>query len=91
MRALREIRFYQKSTALLLRCLPFLRLIREVTQDFKMDLHFTAEAAYTLQSASEDYLVQLFDDTNLCTIHAKHVTIMPKDIQLARRIYGEQN
>ena len=84
-RALREIRFYQKSTALLLRCIPFLRLIREVVQDFKMDLRFTADATYTLQCASEDYLVRLFEDSNLCAIHAKHVTIMPKDIQLARR------
>ena len=89
-RALREIHFYQKSTALLLRCLPFLCLIREVAQDFKTDLRFTADAAYTLQCASEDYLVRLFEDSNLCAIHAKHVTIMPKDIQLARRIRGER-
>ena len=79
-RALREIRFYQKSTALLLRSIPFLRLIREVAQDFKTDLCFMAEAAYTLQAAGEDNLVWLLEDTNLCTIHAKHVTIMPKDI-----------
>ena len=90
-RSLREIRFYQKSTALLLRCLPFLCFIREVTQDFKTDLHFTAEAAYTLQCASKDYLIQLFQDSNLCAIHAKQMTIMPKDIQLARRIRGEHN
>ena len=70
-RALREIRFYQKSTALLLRRIPFLRLIREVAQDFKMDLRFTADATYTLQCASEDYLVRLFEDSNLCAIHAK--------------------
>ena len=56
-RSLREIWFYQKSTALLLRHLPFLHLIGEVTQDFKTGLHFTADAAYTLQCASEDYLV----------------------------------
>ena len=89
-RALREIRFYQKSTALLLRRIPFLRLIREVAQDFKMDLRFTADATYTLQCASEDYLVRLFEDSNLCAIHAKRVTIMPKDIQLAWRIWGER-
>ena len=88
-RSLREIWFYQKSTALLLRHLPFLRLIGEVTQDFKTDLHFTAEATYTLQCASEDYLVQLFEDSNLCTIHTKRMTIMSKNIQLARRIRGE--
>ena len=89
-RALREIRFYQKSTALLLQRIPFLQLIREVAQDFKTDLRFTADATYTLQCASEDYLVRLFKDSNLCAIHAKRVTIMPKDIQLARRIRGER-
>ena len=89
-RALREIRFYQKSTALLLWCIPFLCLIREVAQDFKTDLSFTADATYTLQCASEDYLVRLFEDSNLCAIHAKRVTIMPKDIQLAWRIQGER-
>ena len=78
-----EIWFYQKSTALLLRRLPFPRLIREFAQDSKTDLHFTAESAYTLQPAAEDYLVQLFKDTNLCAIHAKYITIMPKDIKLA--------
>ena len=66
-----KIQFYQKFTALLLRRLPFLRLIREVTQDLKTDLCFTAESAYTLQSAAEDYLVWLFKDSNLCAIHAK--------------------
>ena len=90
MRALWEIRFYQKSTALLLQHIPFLHLMREVAQDFKMDLRFTADATYTLQCASEDYLVRLFEDSNLCAIHAKQVTIMPKDIQLARRIQGER-
>ena len=90
-RSLSEIWFYQKSTALLLRCLPFLLLIREVAQDFKTGLRFTADAAYTLHCASEDYLVRLFEDSNLCAIHAKCVTIMPKDIQLARRIRGECN
>ena len=89
-RALQEIRFYQKSTALLLRRIPFLCLIREVTQDFKTDLRFTADATYTLQCTSEDYLVRLFKDSNLCAIHAKRITIMPKDIQLARRIRGER-
>ena len=90
-RSLREIWFYQKSTALLLRHLPFLCLIGEVTQDFKTGLCFTADAAYTLQCANKDYLVQLFEDSNLCAIHAKCVTIMPKDIQLARRICEECN
>ena len=90
-RSLREIRFYQKSTDLLLRHLPFLRLIGEVAQDFKTGLHFTADTAYTLQCATKDYLVRLFRDSNLCAIHAKCMMIMPKDIQLARRIHGECN
>ncbi|KNC23910.1 hypothetical protein FF38_01323 [Lucilia cuprina] len=80
--ALREIRRYQKSTELLIRKLPFQRLVREIAQDFKTDLR--------LQEASEAYLVGLFEDTNLCAIHAKRVTIMPKDIQLARGIRGER-
>ena len=87
--ALREIRRYQKTTELLIRKLPFSRLVREVTQDFKTDLRFQAQAIMALQEAAEAYLVGLFDDTNLCAIHAKRVTIMPKDMQLARRIRGE--
>ncbi|ELT87492.1 hypothetical protein CAPTEDRAFT_5792 [Capitella teleta] len=82
--ALREIRRYQKSTELLIRKLPFQRLVREIAQDFKTDLRFQSSAVMALQEASEAYLVGLFEDTNLCAIHAKRVTIMPKDIQLAR-------
>ena len=88
--ALREIRKYQKSTELLIRKLPFQRLVREIAQDFKTDLRFQSTAILALQEASESYLVGLFEDTNLCAIHAKRVTIMPKDIQLARRIRGER-
>lgn len=87
--ALREIRRYQKSTELLLRKLPFQRLIREVAEAFKQDLRFQSHAIAALQEASEAYLVGLFEDTNLCAIHAKRVTIMPRDMQLARRIRGE--
>ena len=85
-----EIRKYQKSTELLIRKLPFQRLVREIAQDFKTDLRFQSSAILALQEASEAYLVGLFEDTNLCAIHAKRVTIMPKDIQLARRIRGER-
>merc|ERR1711965_346500 len=88
--ALREIRKYQKSTDLLMRKLPFQRLLREVAQDFKQDLRFQASTISALQEASEAYIVGLFEDTNLCAIHAKRVTIMPRDIQLARRIRGER-
>ena len=88
--ALREIRRYQKSTDLLIRKLPFQRLVREIAQEYKTDLRFQSAAVAALQEASEAYLVGLFEDTNLCAIHAKRVTIMPKDIQLARRIRGER-
>ena len=88
--ALRKIRRYQKSTQLLIRKRPFNRLVREIAQDFKTDLRFQPQAIGALQEAAEAYLVGLFDDTNLCGIHAKRVKIMPKDIQLARRIRGKR-
>ena len=87
---LREIRRYQKSTELLIGKLPFQRLVREIAQDFKTDLRFHSAAIGALQEASEAYLVGLFEDTSLCALHAKRVTIMPKDIQLARCIRGER-
>ena len=88
--ALKDIRHFQKTTALLIRKLPFQRLVREIAQDYKTDLQFQSAAVLCLQEAAEAYLVGLFEDTNLCAIHAKRVTIMPKDIQLARRIRGER-
>ncbi|KAF7891091.1 uncharacterized protein EAF02_001416 [Botrytis sinoallii] len=88
--ALREIRRYQKSTELLIRKLPFQRLVREIAQDFKSDLRFQSSAIGALQESVEAYLVSLFEDTNLCAIHAKRVTIQSKDIQLARRLRGER-
>ena len=66
------------------------RLVREVAQDFKVDLRFQSSAILALQESTEAYLVGLFEDTNLCAIHAKRVTILPKDMQLARRIRGER-
>jgi histone H3 len=109
--ALREIRRYQKSTELLIRKLPFQRLVREIAQDFKVselfflvqlcdrfgscvalqtDLRFQSSAVMALQEAAEAYLVSLFEDTNLAAIHAKRVTIQPKDLALARRLRGER-
>ena len=88
--ALCKIRRYQRSTEVLIRKLPFQCLVREIVQDFKADLRFQSAAIMALQEASEAYLVGLFEDSNLCAIHAKRVTIMPKDIQLARRIRGER-
>jgi len=89
--ALREIRHYQKSTDLLLLKLPFSRLVRDVC--FSMAPQGTVyrwqtQAIQALQEAAEAFLVHLFEDTNLCAIHAKRVTIQQKDIQLARRIRG---
>ena len=97
-KALQEIRKYQRNTNLLIRKLPFQRLVREIVEDLRRDPNeaikdehrFQSEALACLQEASEAYLVGLFEDTNLCAIHAKRVTIMPKDIQLARRIRGER-
>ncbi|KAF9290196.1 histone H3.1 [Mortierella antarctica] len=77
------------STELLIRKLPFQRLVREIAQDFKTDLRFQSSAIGALQEASA-YLVSLFEDTNLAAIHAKRVTIQPKDIHLARRLHGER-
>ncbi|KAL8472166.1 hypothetical protein ACS0TY_028767 [Phlomoides rotata] len=84
-----EIRKYQKNTELLIRKVPFQRLVREISQDFRINLRFQSHAVLALQEAAEAYLVGLFEDTNLCAIHARRVTIMPKDIQLAHRIRGE--
>lgn len=90
--ALREIRRLQKSTDRLIPLLPFQRIVREFAQNYdngKDELRFKGDAISALQEASEDYLINLFTDTNLCAIHAKRVTITSKDIRLARRIRGE--
>lgn len=93
--ALREIRRYQKSTELLIRRAPFQRLVREIAQEFAHRvggaIRFQSSAVLALQEAAEAYLVGLFEDTNLCALHAHRVTILPKDIQLARRIRGERS
>ncbi|VEN56984.1 unnamed protein product, partial [Callosobruchus maculatus] len=81
-----RIRRYQKNTELLIRKPSFQRLVRKIAQDLKTDLRFQCSAVLVLQEATEAYLVGLFEDTNLCIIHVKWVTIMLKDIQLARRI-----
>jgi histone H3 len=119
--ALKEIRRFQKTTDLLIRKMPFARLVRfiaramrsrldaldrrsktltsaarisfrqvrEISNELSPEpLRYTAESLLALQEATEDFLVHLFEDCNLCAIHAKRVTIMPKDLQLARRIRG---
>ena len=88
-RALMEIRKYQKSTELLIKKKPFQRLVKDIVGIFG-DFCMQSHAILALQEASEAYLTSLFEDTNLCALHAKRVTIMPKDMQLARRIRGER-
>jgi histone H3 len=88
--ALREIRQYQRGTENLIRKLPFQRLVREVTGEIFPQFRMQSAALSALQEASEVYLVGLFEDTNLCAIHAKRQTIMAKDMMLARRIRGEK-
>ena len=87
---LREIRRYQKSTELLIRKLPFQHLVRKILQGYGVGYRVTPAMMMALQEAAEAYLVQLLEDSNLCAIHAKCITIQPKDIQLARRIHGER-
>jgi histone H3 len=89
--ALREIRRYQKSTELLIRRLPFQRLVREVLEQGRSDARISASALLAFQESAEAYLVGLFEDTNLAAIHARRVTIMPRDMLLARRMRGDRN
>ncbi|KAI1285539.1 histone H3.3 [Halotydeus destructor] len=91
--ALRDIRRLQKTTDLLIPRIRFQRLVREICNDvLPTDTPFKwqSSALGAMQEAAEAYLVGLFEDTNLCAIHARRVTIMPKDIHLARRIRGER-
>ena len=92
--ALREIRRYQKSSELLFPKLPFQRFVRDIALEIGSsieNLRFQSTALMALQEASEAYLVGLLEDANLCAIHAKRVTLMQKDMQLARRIRGERS
>ena len=91
--ALREIRKYQKTTDLLIRKAPFIRLVKEILHGKlgKTDIRMQRIAVEALQEAAEYYLTNLFDDANLCALHAKRITLQPKDMQLALRIRGERN
>jgi len=84
--AINEIRQYQSSGRLLVRKLPFQRLVKELAEAFRTDIRFQSMALLAMQEAAEAFIVSVFEDTNLCVIHAKRVTIMPKDMQLALRI-----
>ena len=99
MAALREIRWYQKSTENLIKWTPFQRLIREISQEYRIwpdgpgtpsvQVRFQSTAIAALQEAAKNYIVGLFEDVNLLAIHARRVTIMPRDIRLALRIRGD--
>ncbi|CAD7926193.1 unnamed protein product [Amoebophrya sp. A120] len=90
-KALKEIRALQKSTDLLIRRAPFQRMVREIVHalDEKKQIRFQSQALVALQEASEAYMIGLLEDTNLCALHAKRVTIMPKDLHLAQRLRGD--
>lgn len=89
--ALREVRHFQKSTDLLIQRAPFQRLVREVSGAQKEGLRFQSSAILAIQEATESYIVSLLADTNLACIHAKRVTVMPRDLQLALRLRGERH
>jgi histone H3 len=88
--ALREIRRYQKGTELLLRKAPFQRLVRELATSHKQGLRFQSSAVQAIQEATESWAISLLSDSNLCAIHARRVTVMNKDLHLARRLRGER-
>lgn len=89
--ALREIRKFQKGTELLIRKAPFQRLVREVATAQKEGLRFQSSAVLAIQEATESYVISLLSDTNMCAIHTRRVTIMPRDLTLARRLRGERS
>ncbi|CAN0877711.1 Histone H3-like centromeric protein CENH3 [Linum grandiflorum] len=89
-RALREIRHFQKTIGFLIPVAPFIRLVKMISQEFSSGVNrWQAEALVALQEAAEDFLVHLFEDGMLCAIHAKRITLMKKDMELARRIGGQ--
>ena len=87
---LREVKKYQKSVENLIPRAPFQRLVRSICSDLDAELRFQSQALVALQEASEAYIVGVFEDTNLCAIHAKRMTVMKKDMDLARRIRGDR-
>ena len=89
--AYREVQKCQKSTDLLIHKLPFQCLVCEILQAFNVEFRVTPAIVMALQEAAEAYLVQLLEDSNLCTIHTKRIIIQPKDIQFARQIHGERS
>lgn len=88
--ALREIRKYQSTTDVLIARAPFRRLVKEIVSNLKESIRMQSSALEAVQEATEGYIVNLLCDANLCTIHAKRVTLFPKDLQLAIRLRGER-
>ena len=88
--ALRDIRKFQKSTDQLIQKLPFRRLVRELALDIDNQKRFQESALRAIQEAAEAYIVSLLEEANLCAIHAKRITIQPKDLQLAKRLRGQE-
>ena len=89
--ALREVKRYQKSLDNLIPRAPFQRLVRSIVTDLDHEMKWQSAALLALQEASEAYITGLFEDTNLCAIHAKRQTVFKKDMELARRIRGDRN
>ena len=92
--ALRDIRRLQKSTELLIPRRSFQRLVRQISDSVwrsfgHTGLKYQTASLSALHEAAEAYLVSLLEDTNLCAVHAKRVTIMPRDMDLARRLRAE--
>ena len=98
---MREIRRYQQTTDSLIRKTPFNKLIKEISQDYRIcpggpgtplvQVCFQSTALAALQEATENYLIGLSKDVNLLAVHTKRVTVMPRDMQLALRIRGNQS
>ena len=97
--ALREIRCYQRSTENLIKKTPFQKLIREISQEYRIcsdgpgtpsvQVHFQSTAVAALQEAAENFIVGLLEDVNLLAVHARRVTVMPQGIRLALKIRGD--
>ena len=87
--AIKEIKRLQEKTQVIIPRLPFQRLVRDICRTRNPDTRFSSQALQALQEAAESYLTGMFEDSLLCALHAKRVTVMVKDIQLARRIRGE--
>ena len=97
--ALREICRYQQSTKCLIKRTQFNKLIKEISQEYRVcpegprtpsvQVRFHSTTLAALQEAAKNVLVGLFEDVNLLTVHAKRVTVMPCDIRLALRIWGD--